>query len=69
MTVSDVELIEFKENSVVITVFMDDKEAMDELKDVWYNKVESIQAPLVGSYKNMFTVSIPWILKEEPIDE
>ena len=66
---SDVELIEFKEDSIVVTVFMDDPEAFEELKDIWMNKVESIQAPLVGSYKNMFTVSIPWILKEDTIDE
>jgi len=60
---SDVELITFTDNSISITVFIDDEEALQEMKDIWENQVKACQAPLLGSHKNGFTVFIPWILK------
>jgi len=64
----DVELISFEENSIIITVFIDDETALAEVKDVWENKVKGCQPPLLGSHKNGFSVFIPWILNP-PADE
>ena len=68
---SDVEFLTFTDNSITITLFVDDAEALQETKDIWENKVKACQAPLLGSHKNGFTVFIPWILKtsEEMTDE
>jgi len=64
---SDIELITFTENTVTVTVFIDDEEGLAEMRDVWENKVQGCQAPLVGAHKNGFSVFIPWILK--PLEE
>ena len=61
----DKELITFTENTITITIFLDDAEALKEAQDIWENKVEACQPPLVGSHKNGFSVFIPWILKGE----
>ena len=60
---SDVELITFTDNSITITVFIDDEEALQEMRDLWQNQVKACQAPLLGGHKNGFTVFIPWMLK------
>ena len=60
---SDVELITFTDNSITINVFIDDKVAINEMRDLWQNQVKACQAPLLGGHKNGFTVFIPWILK------
>ena len=62
---SDVELITFTDNSVTITVYIDDEANIKEMKDLWQNRVQSCQAPLLGGHKNGFSVFIPWILKTE----
>ena len=66
---SNVEVIEFTDNSVIVTVFIDDANILNELRDVWKNKVQGIQPPLVEGRRNGFNVFIPWILKGAKPDE
>ena len=65
---SDVEFLTFTDNVLTIQFFLDDAEALQELKNTWENEVKSCQAPLVGTHKNGFTLFIPWIMKT-PEDE
>ena len=65
--VSNRELLEFSDNSIIITVFVDENETLNKLKDVWNTKVSGFQAPLIGGYKNGFSVFIPWILEDDNI--
>jgi len=63
MDMSDVELIEFNGNTVTVTVVLEDED-MANLKRDW-GRVKGCQTPLIGTYKNGFSVFIPWMLKEK----
>ena len=56
------ELIEFNGDRVSINVVLHKKE-IEMLKDVWFNKVDSCQPPLIEAHKNGFNLHIPWIMK------
>ena len=60
---SDKKLIEFNDLMVSVNIVLDE-EGVERLKED-LEKVESWQAPLIGTHKNGFTVFIPWILKED----
>ncbi len=64
---SDRELIEFTDNMITVNVVLDE-EQIAALKADW-SQVTGIQPPLVGTYKNGLSVFIPWILKEEDVNE
>jgi len=61
---SEREILEIKEGLIVINIVLDDAATAD-LQDIWRNKVEGIQSPLVETYKNGMHVTIPWVLKDE----
>ena len=69
---SDVELIEFKkhekETLISVNILLTKEEAL-QLQDVWFNKVESCQPPLINAAKNGMFVHIPWIMKGATQDE
>jgi len=64
----DVELIQFKkyekETLISVNVVLSEEEALL-LEDIWFNKLESCQVPLVNAAKNGFIIHIPWILKKK----
>lgn len=63
----DVNLVEFTENKITVTVFLNE-DGVKELKEAW-DSVESIQRPLVGAHKNGLSVFIPWILEGDNRDD
>lgn len=59
---SDREVIEFKGNMLTVNIVLDEEQIAILKKD--WGKVKGIQPPLVSSYKNGFSVFIPWILEK-----
>jgi len=64
----DMELIQFKkygkETLISVNVVLSEEEALL-LEDIWFNKLESCQVPLVNAAKNGVIIHIPWILKKK----
>ena len=56
-------LLGFTKEYLSVNVVLDER-SLAELKDVWENRVESCQQPLVEGTKNGLHIHIPWILKE-----
>ena len=56
-------LLGFTKEYLSVNVVLDEK-SLAELKDVWENRVEGCQAPLVEGSKKGLLIHIPWILKE-----
>jgi len=65
---SDAEFIVFKKHKegtlIQINILLDNEQGA-EFSDLWFNKVESCQAPLIETFKNGFNLHLPWILKKE----
>ena len=61
----DKKLLEFDGNMVSVNMVLDE-DTVKVLRRNWGN-VKGIQAPLVGTYKNGFSVFIPWILRDDSL--
>ena len=56
-------LLGFTKEYLSVNVVLDEK-SLAELRDVWENRVEGCQAPLVEGSKKGLLIHIPWVLKE-----
>jgi len=56
-------LLGFTKEYLSVNIVLDEK-SLAELKDVWENRVESCQQPLVQGMRDGLHIHIPWILKE-----
>ena len=56
-------LLGFSKDYVSVNVVLDE-DSIKELRDVWENRVESCQQPLVQGMRDGLHIHIPWILKE-----
>lgn len=61
-------LLEFRKGGLSVNIGLGEK-GLEELRDVWENRVDGVQPPLVEGAKNGLFIHIPWILKEKPKDE
>lgn len=59
-------LLGFTKEYLSVNVALDE-EALAELRGVWDNCVEGVQAPLVEGSKNGLNIHIPWVLKEKGV--
>lgn len=55
-------LLGFTKDYLSVNVVLDEG-SLKELKDVWDNRVDGCQQPLVEGTKNGLHIHIPWILK------
>jgi len=62
-TVRKKPLLGFTKDYLSINIILEE-EAIKELRDVWENRVEGCQAPLVEGSKKGLLIHIPWVLKE-----
>lgn len=56
-------LLEFKGAMLSVNIILDEKD-VETLKDVWENRVEGCQPPLVDGSRNGLLIHIPWVLKK-----
>ena len=68
MKKQDIELIQFKKHKegtlISVNVLLNQEDALL-LEDIWFNKLEACQAPLINAAKDGFYIHIPWIRKKE----
>ena len=62
-TVRKKPLLGFTKDYLSINIILEE-EAIKELRDVWENRVEGCQQPLVQGMRDGLHIHIPWILKE-----
>jgi len=64
----DIEFVEFKKHLdgtlISVNILLTNEDAI-KLMDVWFNKLEACQAPLIDASKDGLLVHIPWITKKE----
>ncbi len=61
-------LLGFTKEYLSVNIILDEK-SLVELRDVWENRVEGCQPPLVEGSKSGLLIHIPWILRGKPKDE